>query len=153
MAIKNGIFTVSLDFELYWGLRDQTTINEYEANMKGVKIAIERILELFDKYDIHATWATVGFLFASNIEELKVLSPEKKPSYHNTKLNPYKYSLFVMAKALATAMELLIPENFPGPWFTIIFFNSLCFILFSSKNLKSSIDNLSLLFLLALIVL
>ena len=91
MVIKSGIFTVSLDFELYWGLRDQTTINEYEANLKGVKIAIERMLELFDKYDIHTTWATVGFLFASDIEELKVLSPEQKPSYHNTKLNPYKY--------------------------------------------------------------
>ena len=91
MEIKSGIFTVSLDFELYWGLRDHTTINEYETNLKGVKIAIERILELFDKYDIHTTWATVGFLFASDIEELKVLSPEQKPSYHNTKLNPYKY--------------------------------------------------------------
>ena len=67
MAIKSGIFTVSLDFELYWGLRDTTTINEYEANLKGVKIAIERILELFDKYDIHATWATVGFLFKTKI--------------------------------------------------------------------------------------
>ena len=55
MVIKSGIFTVSLDFELYWGLRDQTTINEYEENLKGVKIAIERILELFYKYDIHAT--------------------------------------------------------------------------------------------------
>ena len=96
MAIKSGIFTVSLDFELYWGLRDRKTINEYEANLKGVKIAIERILGLFDKYDIHTTWATVGFLFAHDIEELKLLSPEQKPSYHDTNLNHISIFQIVM---------------------------------------------------------
>ncbi len=91
MEIKNGILTVSLDFELYWGLRDIRTIHEYEENIKGVKKAIEGILDLFDKYEIHATWATVGFLFAKNIEELKASSPTHKPNYHNTNLNPYDY--------------------------------------------------------------
>ena len=47
MSIKTGIFTVSLDFELYWGLRDTTTINEYEANLKGAKIAYETIITNF----------------------------------------------------------------------------------------------------------
>ena len=37
MTMKKGVFTVSLDFELYWGLRDKRTISEYEANLKGVK--------------------------------------------------------------------------------------------------------------------
>ena len=91
MAIENGILTISLDFELYWGLRDKRTVQEYEENLKGVKKAIEKMLELFDKYDIHATWATVGFLFAQDIEELKILSPDQKPNYSNTSLNPYKY--------------------------------------------------------------
>ena len=30
-------------------------------------------------------------------------------------LNPYKFNLFVKDIALATAIEVLIPENFPGP--------------------------------------
>jgi len=91
MAIKNGILTVSLDFELYWGLRDKRTIKEYEANLKGVKEAIEKMLALFDKYEIHATWATVGFLFAQDIDELKTSSPNIKPHYINNNLNPYQY--------------------------------------------------------------
>ena len=91
MAIENGILTVSLDFELYWGLRDKRTIKEYEENLKGVKEAIEKILELFDKYEIHATWATVGFLFAQDVDELKISSPNIKPQYINTSLNPYQY--------------------------------------------------------------
>lgn len=91
MEVKNGILIVSLDFELYWGLRDKRTIHQYEENLKGVYKAIERILELFDKYEIHATWATVGFLFAKNTEELKTLFPDKTPNYHNTELNPYDY--------------------------------------------------------------
>ncbi|MCK5831968.1 MAG: polysaccharide deacetylase family protein [Methylococcales bacterium] len=91
MTMKNGILTVSLDFELYWGLRDKRTISEYEANLKGVEKAIGRMLELFDKYEIHATWATVGFLFTQDIEELKALSPKQKPNYHNHNLSPYDY--------------------------------------------------------------
>ena len=91
MNINNGVFTVSLDFELYWGLRDKRAISEYEDHLNGVKTAIERTLELFDKYEIHATWATVGFLFAKNIEELKALSPTKKPNYHRANLSPYVY--------------------------------------------------------------
>ncbi len=71
MTFKKGIFTVSLDFELYWGFRDKRNIREYEENLKGVEKAIEGTLDLFDKYDIHATWAIVGFLFAQDIEELK----------------------------------------------------------------------------------
>ncbi len=89
--MKNGILTVSLDFELYWGLRDKKTIAEYEENLNGVKRSIERMLDVFHKYDIHATWATVGFLFAKDIEELKALSPVKKPIYLNNNLNPYAY--------------------------------------------------------------
>jgi hypothetical protein len=93
MTMKKGVFTVSLDFELYWGLRDKRTISEYEANLKGVKKAIERMLELFDKYEIHVTWATVGFLFAQDIDELKGLFPKQRPSYDNDNLNPYNYIL------------------------------------------------------------
>ena len=55
MKSKNGILTISLDFELYWGLRDKRTIEEYKYNLSGVKPAVEKLLELFDKYDVHAT--------------------------------------------------------------------------------------------------
>jgi len=91
MAKLNGIFAISLDFELYWGMRDKSTVYDYEPNLKGVEEAIERMLELFEKYNIHVTWATVGFLFAKDIEELIAAFPKKKPQYYNINLNPYEY--------------------------------------------------------------
>lgn len=91
MKNKAGIFTVSLDFELYWGLRDKRSIRAYEQNLKGVHEAVNRILGLFDKYQVHATWATVGFLFAKDMEELNHYSPFSKPKYEDINLDPYKY--------------------------------------------------------------
>ena len=61
-----GKFIVSLDFELFWGMQDCVDLAEYEANILGGRKAIPKILALFRKHGIHATWATVGFLFGKN---------------------------------------------------------------------------------------
>ena len=61
---------VSLDLELFWGMQDIMDLTEYQANIQGGRKAIPQMLELFQKHGIHATWATVGFLFAENYEEL-----------------------------------------------------------------------------------
>ena len=58
-------------------------------------------------------------------------------------LNPYKFILFVIDKALAIDIEALIPENFPGPWLTNILSISLIFILHLSKSSKRKIIKLS----------
>ena len=89
--VKHGIFTISLDFELYWGMLDKVTISEYKKNLDGVEKAVTGMLQVFKKYDISATWATVGFLFAPNIAELRKFYPDKQPSYINHNLNPYHY--------------------------------------------------------------
>lgn len=88
---KHGVLTISLDFELYWGLINVKTPQEYKSNLQGTKKAIEKTLELFEKYQIHATWAVVGFIFAKDKAELALLSPNNKPSYTNENLNPYYY--------------------------------------------------------------
>lgn len=82
---------VSLDFELFWGMQDCCTLDEYGENILGGKKAIPKMLKLFEKYGIHATWATVGYLFADNIQEIKEYSPanDMKPSYINTELSTY----------------------------------------------------------------
>lgn len=84
-----GKLLVSLDFELFWGMLDVCTLEEYQDNVLGGRAAIPKLLELFQKYDIHATWATVGFLFAENYSELKTLFPEERPSYRQENLSPY----------------------------------------------------------------
>ena len=86
-----GTLMVSLDFELFWGMLDVTTLDAYRNNVLGGKKAIPQLLELFRKYDIHATWATVGYLFAESKEELRTFFPETRPSYDDPRLDPYAY--------------------------------------------------------------
>ena len=88
-----GTLLVSLDFELFWGMLDVCPLEDYQENVLGGRKAIPRLLELFEKYGIHATWATVGFLFAENKEELAAYFPqgEALPSYQNGKLDPYSW--------------------------------------------------------------
>ena len=81
---------VSLDFELFWGMQDGWELREYEANILGGRKAIPQMLELFQKHGIHATWATVGFLFGENEKELQSFFPEQLPSYKNDVLSAYR---------------------------------------------------------------
>jgi hypothetical protein len=85
-----GAFVVSLDFELHWGVRDHVTPqSSYWSNLLGAREAIPQILSLFQEFDIAATWATVGFLFAKSKSELAQFIPTVKPSYQNARLDPY----------------------------------------------------------------
>ena len=42
-----GAFVISLDFELFWGVRDSKSLADYGANILGVRQAIPAMLELF----------------------------------------------------------------------------------------------------------
>lgn len=84
-----GKLLVSLDFELFWGMLDQCALEDYQDNVLGGRTAIPRLLKLFQKYDVHATWATVGFLFAENHQELRQYFPQEQPSYAREDLSPY----------------------------------------------------------------
>ena len=89
--MNKGIFTISLDFELYWGMRDKVILDDYSNNLDGVELAINEILKSFKKYNIHATWAVVGFLFFENKKDLEDNLPSSLPNYRNQQHNPYKY--------------------------------------------------------------
>ena len=86
-----GIFTVSLDLELYWGVRDARSIASYESNLRGERDAIRGMLQLFDEHAVHATWATLGFLFYKNADELRSHLPEVLPDYRREQLSSYRY--------------------------------------------------------------
>ena len=81
---------VSLDFELFWGMQDCMDLTEYEVNILGGRKAIPHMLELFQKHNIHTTWATVGFLFGKNEAELRQYFPAQMPSYENEALSAYR---------------------------------------------------------------
>jgi peptidoglycan/xylan/chitin deacetylase (PgdA/CDA1 family) len=64
MRLPSGIFTLSLDFELIWGTRD---LFGKEGFRRAVEIeravVVDRLLTLLDRYQVSASWCTVGHLF------------------------------------------------------------------------------------------
>ena len=84
-----GALVISLDFELMWGVRDKRTIADYGRNILGVRQAVPALLDLFAARDIACTWATVGFLFCADKDELMASLPARLPAYANPSLSPY----------------------------------------------------------------
>ena len=87
--MKPGTLILSLDFELFWGMQDGWSLSEYEANVLGGRKAIPQMLALFEKHGVHATWATVGFLFADH-EQLRTFFPSDLPAYEQPALSSYR---------------------------------------------------------------
>lgn len=119
--MKNkGVFTISLDFELLWGVRDKRTIESYGREIKAVHQVLPEMLELFRKYHVKATFATVGLLFARSKEEMISFCPEQKPQYKDPNLSPYN-GHFDLVKELpesdpyhfAPDLIRLIQEKYP----------------------------------------
>lgn len=83
---------VSLDFELFWGMQDKHELSEYQDNISGGRTAIPKMLDLFLSHNIHATWATVGFLFARNYAQAENHFPcdELLPTYSDPALSSYR---------------------------------------------------------------
>ena len=87
--MKKGTFIISLDFELHWGVADIWNLNDRLDYFDTTRKSIPLVLDLFTKYKIHATWATVGYLFAKNKEQLLTFFPEELPTYVNQKLSNF----------------------------------------------------------------
>lgn len=89
---KTGTLIVSLDFELFWGMQDVSSLQDYQDHILGGRAAIPRLLDLFQAHGIHATWAAVGFLFAEDEAALlPYLPPEaERPSYADPALSAYR---------------------------------------------------------------
>lgn len=102
-----GRLIVSLDFELFWGVQDTRTQENYKKNILGVERAIPKLLELFRRYNIHATWATVGFMFAEDYDQLKEYLPiqQLRPTYVNPERTTYR------------CLESDVRDKFERTWF------------------------------------
>lgn len=87
-----GALVISLDFELYWGVRDKRSLADYGRNILGGREAIPRMLDLFAARDVGATWATVGFVFCGTKDELMAARPRLMPRYADPRLSPYDFS-------------------------------------------------------------
>ncbi|HKG91030.1 MAG TPA: polysaccharide deacetylase family protein [Gemmatimonadaceae bacterium] len=85
-----GALVISLDFELHWGVRDLAGPHgPWRARLLGAREAVPAMLDLFEEFDVAATWATVGLLFAASREEMQYHAPRRRPAYRNAALSPY----------------------------------------------------------------
>lgn len=91
LRMRQGIFTISLDTELHWGVSDSKSVESYFNNLNNTRNAIDSMLACFQAYDIHVTWAIVGFLFVKNKNELLsyVEDASALPTYIDPTLNNY----------------------------------------------------------------
>ncbi|HEX8269201.1 MAG TPA: polysaccharide deacetylase family protein [Flavobacterium sp.] len=87
--MTKGNFIISLDFELHWGVADLWRIEDRIDYFTATRKSIPHVLALFKQFGIHATWATVGFLFAKNKEQLLEFCPTLRPTYHDKILSYY----------------------------------------------------------------
>ncbi|CAH0998974.1 hypothetical protein LEM8419_00269 [Neolewinella maritima] len=81
---------ISLDFELHWGVFDHVALDEAGRNyFLRTRELVHTLLDRFQQKDIHATWATVGLLFARTKADILATLPDELPAYRNQALNPY----------------------------------------------------------------
>ncbi len=62
MDDDTGVFTISLDTELAWGTFDKGNVERYEKAYRNTPEVIDQLCDLFDEYEIPATWAVVSHL-------------------------------------------------------------------------------------------
>ena len=91
--MKQGYFVLSLDFEGLWGSVGGHTEAQLQAFAERVQknpVVINRLLVLFEKYNIHCTWAVVGAMLCKNKEEVLAML-DKDVSYPVWGISMKKY--------------------------------------------------------------
>ena len=66
---KKGIFTISIDLEFIWGVIDKELSTKDKELIKDEVNITNKLIEIFDKYNVCATWAIVGHLLKSDQNE------------------------------------------------------------------------------------
>jgi len=115
--IDKPVFIISLDTELAWGFileprhKFLALLQSEPARARGT---IDLLLNLFEKYDIPATWAVVGHLFL-NSDEGKVMFHQEMPQfkegwldwdfYSGIRDTPLYYGRDMVEKILANSVK------------------------------------------------
>jgi hypothetical protein len=64
VELERGVFTISIDFELIWGTLDLFGPERFRHACEIERaVVIGRLLELFEEFEIPATWCVLGHLF------------------------------------------------------------------------------------------
>lgn len=85
-------FVISLDFELFWGVADTAELKAYGPNVEGEWEAVPAMLALFRRYQVRATWATVGMAMCRDYRQWESLRPAVMPAYRDARLSAYHHA-------------------------------------------------------------
>lgn len=91
--MEKGKLIISLDFESMWGVSADFLYDDYSNHIVGIDASVKGTLKLFEKYDVHASWAVVGMMLADDYQDLITYMPEetKRPGYTNSVADNYSY--------------------------------------------------------------
>lgn len=80
----NGTITISIDFELRWGVHDRLglDIGRYQENLEEELRVVPELLRLFKQYGVRATWAIVGGIACNDWSDYFRRAPTP-PRYSN----------------------------------------------------------------------
>lgn len=106
MSFYSPTLLISLDFELHWGRFDKYDLENYQVYYENTLQVIPRILDLFEEYGIHATWATVGSLLAESWEEWDAYKPKLQPQFEDKKFSAYEWAKSKKHSSGLFALEL-----------------------------------------------
>ena len=87
VTLDRGAFVVSLDFELAWGTRGRPSADRVGRYLDGARPAIDRMLQLFQQYQVSATWVMVGGLLLGGSGRHPLLSDFR---YDDIPIGDYK---------------------------------------------------------------
>jgi peptidoglycan/xylan/chitin deacetylase (PgdA/CDA1 family) len=91
-TLNHPILTISLDFELLWGVFDKVGSRIDDGYFRRTRALIPRMLEIFARHQVEVTWATVGMLFCANEEEWEHYKPAHLPSYREKGFSAYHWA-------------------------------------------------------------
>lgn len=89
---------ISLDFELFWGVGAAHSVASYGRNVQGEWLAVPKLLGLFRRYGIRASWATVGMVMCRNYKEWHEIRPSAMPGYRHSGVSSYVMDKLVRDK-------------------------------------------------------
>ncbi len=69
---RTGYFLFSLDTELAWGYFDHFHSQMFSIDGQRERRSIKRLLDIFDEFNIAATWAVVGHLFYEQCKDCEI---------------------------------------------------------------------------------
>lgn len=85
--MDTGIFVVSLDFELAWGMKAYG--GPWRELGLQAREVVPRLLELLVEHEVHATWATVGLIMCEDADDALDQAPEVRAQWREPRLDAY----------------------------------------------------------------